>query len=113
MSTVKLFDLSRKSMLGTRAAARSMQAAIREATHDGTITLDTSGIRRISVSFFDESLLIFSDLVAETNNHSLRMIYSKAPRPESLSSLVEKRGLNMSESAAGDWIISGGDKRGC
>ena len=93
-------------MLGTRTAARAIQMAIRAAMQDGAITLDTSGIRRISVSFFDESLLILNELLSETGNDNPRMIYHKAPHFESLKNLVPNRGLTLSESLNWDWIIS-------
>ena len=79
-----------------------MQAA----SKDGVITLDTAGILRISVSFFDEALLIFNEIIAETGNEDLRLIYRKAPAMQSLKNLVANRGLTLSETADGEWIIS-------
>ena len=93
-------------MLGTRPVARAMETAIREALQDGSITLDTSGIQRIGVSFFDESLLILSELIAETGDDSLQLIYRKAPLLDSLKHLAPNRGLSVSESPSGDWVIS-------
>ena len=93
-------------MLGTRPVARAMEPAIREALETGSITLDTSGIQRISVSFFDEALLILSELMAETGDDSLQLIYRKAPSLGSLKDLAPNRGLTVSESPSGDWVIS-------
>ncbi len=106
MATVDLLEQSGTYMLGTRPAARAIAPAIRAASNDGAIALDTSGILRIGVSFFDEALLIFDELVAETGNDSLRLIYHKAPGMESLKNLVSHRGLSLTESPSGDWIIS-------
>lgn len=83
-----------------------MQSAFRVAIRDGAVTLDTTGIRRISVSFFDESLLMFIELLTETGDDNLRMIYHKAPQSESLRNLVPIRGLTLSESPNGDWVIT-------
>lgn len=102
-------DLVRESgtpMLGSRPAARSMKPAMQAAARTGTVTLDTSGVRRISVSFFDEALLIFHELVTETDNKNLKLIYSKAPPTHSLSNLVRQRGLSLEITQHGDWVIS-------
>ena len=93
-------------MLGSRPAARSMKPAMRAAARSGAITLDTSGVRRIGVSFFDEALLIFHELVTETHNANLRLIYSKAPPTQSLKNLVDQRGLRLDITPHGDWVIS-------
>ena len=106
MSTVKLSDQSGKSVLITRPVARAFAPAMQRASDDGTITLDTSGILRIGVSFFDEALLVFKGIITETGNNDLRLIYSKAPTMESLKRLVPNRGLSLTESPSGDWIIS-------
>lgn len=82
MSTVKLSDQSGKSVLITRPAARALAPAMQRASDDGAIMLDTSHILRIGVSFFDEALLVFKGIIAETGNDSLRLIYSKAPTME-------------------------------
>ena len=117
MAAIDLLSQSGTQMLGTRPTARAMKPAIlaqlRACTNDGAgagengaITFDTSGIRRISVSFFDECLLILSELMSETGDDNLRLIYHKAPSPESLKNLAANRGLTVSESPDGDWIIS-------
>ena len=106
MVAVELLRESGTRMLGTRPAARAMEPAMRAASGSGIITLDTSGVRRIGVSFFDEALLIFNEIVAETGNRELRLVYHQAPPTESLKNLVENRGLALAETDAGDWIIS-------
>lgn len=106
MATVDLLKQSGTAMLGTRPAARAMETAMREACDGGTIVMDTSGVRRIGVSFFDEALLIFNELVLETGNPDLCLIYRKAPPTESLKNLVVHRDLSISQSADGDWIIT-------
>ena len=78
-----------------------MQAAL----ENGAITLDTSGIRRISVSFFDDTLLILREIMAETGQ-DIRLVYRKAPSLESLKNLAPNRGMKVSESPSGDWVIS-------
>ncbi len=85
-----------------------MQAA----AGDGEITLDTDGILRIGVSFFDEALLIFNEIITETGDDSLRMIYRKAPAMESLKNLASNRGLTVSETPDGDWVIRRPDAAG-
>lgn len=79
-----------------------MQAA----ADDGEITLNTDGILRIGVSFFDEALLIFNEIIAETGDANLRLVYRKAPAMESLKSLVANRGLTLLETTNGEWVIS-------
>ena len=106
MATIDLLQQSGTKMLGTRPAARAFEPAMREALADGSIGLDTSGVLRIGLSFFDETLLIFDELLAETGDDSLQMIYRKGPSLESLKDLVPHRGLNLYESPSGDWIIS-------
>ena len=106
MSTISLFQQSGSKMLGTRPAARAFEPAMREALADGSIGLDTSGVLRIGLSFFDETLLIFDELVEETGDNSLQMVYRTGPSLESLRDLVPHRGLSLHESASGDWIIS-------
>ena len=106
MTTIDLLRHSGTHLLGTRPVARDMKPAMRAALENGTVTLDGSVVRRISVSFFDESLLILNELIAETGNSNLRLIYRNAPRPESLKTLVPNRGLTLSESPTGDWIIT-------
>ena len=106
MSTVKLSDQSGKSVLITRPAARAMSLAMRSASEDGEIILDTADILRIGVSFFDEALLVFKGIIAETGNDDLQLIYREAPGMQSLKRLVHNRGLSLSETSAGEWIIS-------
>ena len=106
MVAVNLLKQSGSRMLGTRPAARAIEPAMRDSLDSGAITLDTSGVRRIGVSFFDEALLIFNELVSESGNHDLRLIYRKAPPTESLKNLAANRGLKVFHSADGDWIIS-------
>jgi len=76
------------------------------ASDDGEITLNTDGILRIGVSFFDEALLVFNEIIAETGNEELRLVYRKAPTMESLKNLAPNRGLIVSETPDGDWVIS-------
>lgn len=106
MVAVDLVKQSGSRMLGTRPAARAMVPAMRAALDSGVITLDTTGVRRIGVSFFDEALLIFNELMSETGNDDLRLVYHKAPPTESLQNLVANRGLIVFLSPDGDWIIS-------
>ncbi len=106
MVAVDLLAETGVRMLGTRPAARAMESAMRVASDSGTITFDTSGVRRIGVSFFDEALLIFNEIVAETGNNELRLVYHKAPPTDSLKNLVGNRGLTLSETDTGDWIIA-------
>lgn len=106
MATVGLSAQSRKSVLITRPSARMMAQAMHDAASDGTITLDTHDILRIGVSFFDEALLIFGQIVSETGDADLRLVYHKAPTMQSLKNLVAHRGFVLHESADGDWIIS-------
>lgn len=106
MATIDLLEHSGTKMLGTRPAARAFEPTMRAALADGSISLDTSGVLRIGVSFFDETLLIFGELLAETGDNSLQMIYRKGPELESLKDMVPHRGLTLHESPDGDWIIS-------
>ena len=68
--------------------------------------MNTDGILRIGVSFFDEALLIFNEIIEETGKADLQMIYQKAPTMKSLKNLVSNRGLTISETVDGDWVIS-------
>lgn len=106
MSTVLLSNESGKSVLITRPAARSMAKAMRVAASDGTITLDTSGVLRVGVSFFDETLLVFQQIIEETGNDELRLIYRTAPAMQSLKRLAHNRGFLLSEIDSSDWLIS-------
>ncbi len=72
----------------------------------GEITLNTDGILRIGVSFFDEALLIFNEIIEETGKKELQLIYQKAPTMQSLKNLAPNRGLTVSETLGGDWVIS-------
>ena len=92
-------------MLGTRPAARAIEPAMRAALENGAITLDTSGVRRIGVSFFDETLLILQELMAEMGD-DVTLVYHEAPSLESLRNLAPNRGMQVSESPSGDWVIS-------
>lgn len=106
MAAVDLLGETGVRMLGTRPAARAMEPAMRTASDSGTITLDTSGVRRIGVSFFDEALLIFNEIVTDTGNSHLKLVYHKAPPTESLKNLVGNRGLTLFETDTGDWVIA-------
>lgn len=106
MVAVDLLQESGARMLGTRPAARAMEPAMRAASVSGTITFDTLGVRRIGVSFFDEALLIFNEIVTETGNNDMRLVYHKAPPTDSLRNLVENRGLALLETENGDWVIT-------
>lgn len=106
MATIDLLQQSGTKMLGTRPAARAFEPAMREALADGFIGFDTSGVLRIGLSFFDETLLIFDEILAETGDGSLKMIYQKGLPLESLRDLVPHRGLTLHESPSGDWVIS-------
>ena len=78
---------------------------MRAASTDGEIALDTDGILRVGVSFFDEALLIFNEIIAETGNEDLQLIYRKAPAMQSLKNLVPNRSLALSETDDGEWVI--------
>ena len=106
MATVNLFEQSGKSVLSTRPSARAMESAMRAASGDGAITMDTSGVLRIGVSFFDEALLIFDEIVRETGNNNLRLIFPEAPGATSLKELALHRSCLLVESPSGKWIIS-------
>ena len=106
MSTIDLIGRSGSRMLGTRPAARLVAPAMRAAAgEDGVITLDTAGILRVGVSFFDEALLVLGELIAESGNDDLRLVYHKAPAMQSLKRLAANRGFALSETPAGDWVI--------
>ena len=83
-----------------------MAEAMLVASDDGLITLDTEGILRIGVSFFDEALLIFNEIIEQTGNPDLQLIYCKAPTMQSLKDLVSNRGLVLFETCSGNWVIS-------
>lgn len=106
MSTIKLSDQTDKSVLITRPVARIMAQAMQIASDDGVITLDTADILRIGVSFFDEALLIFNEIMDQTTDPDLQLVYSKAPTMQSLKNLVPNRGLVLSETLSGSWVIS-------
>ncbi len=105
MTTVNLSIQSGKTVLITRPAARVVAPAMQAAAGGSEITLNTDGILRIGVSFFDEALLIFNEILEETGKENLQLIYHKAPTMQSLKNLVENRGLALAETEAGDWII--------
>ena len=106
MTTVNLSVQSGKTVLITRPAARIVASAMQAAADDGEITLITEGILRIGVSFFDEALLIFNEIITETGDDNLRLVYRKAPAMESLKNLVPNRGLTLLETADGEWVIT-------
>ena len=106
MSTIDLKQHLGKSILSTRPSARSMMPAMREAAENGDITLDASRVLRTSVSFFDEALLIFNDIVDETGQDDLKLIYRDATAAQTLKDMPKYRGLRLVESPSGDWIIS-------
>ena len=108
MVAINLLKETGSPMLGTRPAARAMGPAMRSAAESGEITLDTSGVRRIGVSFFDETLLILRELMSETGG-DLKLVYHQAPPLASLKDLAPNRGMQVSESPSGDWIISSGN----
>ena len=106
MATVSLSIETGKSVLITRPAAREVAPAMQAASGNGEITLNSDGILRIGVSFFDEALLIFNEIIEETGNQDLRLVYQKAPTMQSLKNLAPNRGLTVSETSDGDWVIS-------
>ena len=106
MSIVSLSKESGKSVLITRPAARIVASAMQQASDDGEIVLETDGILRIGVSFFDEALLIFNEIISETGNEGLRLVYRQAPTMQSLKNLVSNRGLSLSETSCGEWVIA-------
>ena len=106
MTTVNLSVQSVKTVLITRPAARVVASAMQAAAGDGEIALNTDGILRIGVSFFDEALLIFNEIIAQTGDDNLRLVYRKAPAMESLKNLVPNRGLTLLETPDGEWVIS-------
>ena len=105
MTTVELLKETGSPMLGTRPAARAVENLMRSSMENGSITLDTSGIRRVGVSFFDETLLILRELMEEEDS-DIRLVYRKGPLLGSLKDLAANRGLEVSESPSGDWTIS-------
>ena len=106
MSVVSLSRESGKSVLITRPSARVVAPAMQQASHDGEIVLETDGILRVGVSFFDEALMIFNEIICETGNDKLRLVYRQAPTMQSLKNLVSNRGLALSETSCGEWVIS-------
>ena len=81
-------------MLGTRPAARAIEPAMRAALENGAITLDTTGVRRIGVSFFDETLLILRELMTEVDD-GVTLVYHEGPSLESLKNLAPNRGMKI------------------
>ena len=77
---------------------------MRTGLENGKITLDTTGVRRIGVSFLDETLLILRDIILEEGT-DVRLVYHKGPPLHSLKDLAPHRGMQVEESASGDWII--------
>ena len=106
MSVVSLSKESGKAVLITRPAARIVASAMQQASYDGEIVLETEDVLRIGVSFFDEALLILNEIIAETGNERLRLVYRRAPTMQSLKNLVPNRGLAVAETDAGDWVIT-------
>lgn len=107
MSDIDLRQLCGSRMLGTRPAARLAAPTMRlAAAEDGVITLDTARILRVGVSFFDEVLLVLREIIAESGNHDLRLVYRQAPAMPSLKKLAYHRGFVISETPAGDWVIA-------
>ena len=106
MTTVNLSVQSGKTVLITRPSARIVAPAMQAASSDGEIMLNTDGILRIGVSFFDEALLIFNEIIDESGQGDLRLVYRKAPTMQSLKNLAPNRGLTLSETPDGDWVIS-------
>ena len=107
MSSVDLRELCGSRMLGTRPAARLVAPAMRAAAvADGVITLDTHRILRVGVLFFDEVLLVLREIIAESENSDLHLVYHQAPAMPSLKKLAYHRGFAISETPAGDWVIA-------
>ena len=107
MSSVDLRRLCGSRMLGTRPAARRVAPTMRAAAAaDGVITLDTHRILRVGVSFFDEILLVLREIIAESGNDDLQLVYHQAPAMPSLKNLAYHRGFVISETPAGDWVIA-------
>ena len=107
MSSVELRQLCGSRMLGTRPAARLVAPTMRAvAAEDGVITLDTDRVLRVGVSFFDEVLLVLREIIAESGNDDLQLVYHQAPAMQSLKNLAYHRGFVISETPAGDWVIA-------
>ena len=110
MSTVNLFAPVRQICVAHNAPVSGESDRVwrcASASGDGAIiTGHLLDILRIGVSFFDEALLVFKGIIAETGNDDLQLIYREAPGMQSLKRLVHNRGLSLSETSAGEWIIS-------
>ena len=115
MQTVKVHDLLRKRALVTRESANPIRqalagtdvAAAREAV------LDFSGVDAVTPSFVDELLAILDEALRRTEHEQFRLLLVNPPTRLSAKFLAvaRARGLQISESDNGTWMVTGGSER--
>lgn len=111
MTTVKMYDLERKRILVTRQSARGIEPILCAAMVEGQgqIALDFSGVDGVTPSFLDETLAVIQKCIQTTQGKEFRLLVVHPPTRLSakFAAVGRARGLSISESESGTWIITG------
>ena len=113
MRTIKIYELLQRRVLVTRGSAREIEPELVAALVEGQgeVEIDLFSVGGLTPSFFDETLAIFEEKMADTNGEQFRLTVRNPPTQLSSKFVAVGRGhgLTVTESESGAWIIS---KRG-
>ena len=116
MKSLDVFDLMHKRALVTRESARAVGNALATAVTAarGEVVLDFSGIDAVTPSFVDEALGSIGEMLAGSDTSQLRLVFLNVPTRLSakFAAVGRARGLEISESESGAWIITRSLTRG-
>ena len=114
MKSVNVYDLLRKRALVTRQSARTVGDAVARAFESagGEVVLDFSGIDAVTPSFVDEALGSIEEMLRSSDGNQLRLVFVNLPTRLSakFAAVGRARGLDISESDSGAWIITRGNR---
>jgi hypothetical protein len=112
--SLSVYDLVHKRALVTRQTARAVGVALttalpREA--GGEVVLDFSGVEAVTPSFVDEALGSIEEMLRSSDGNQLRLVFVNLPTRLSakFAAVGRARGLDISESDSGAWIITRGN----
>jgi hypothetical protein len=113
LKSLTVYDLLRKRALVTRQSARTIGDAVARAFEvgGGEVVLDFSGIDAVTPSFVDEALGSIEDMMSVSDGNRLRLVFVNLPTRLSakFAAIGRARGLEISESDSGAWIITRGN----
>ena len=108
MITLKVYDLTRKRALITRASAAKLGDALVKSWDGGQLTVDFAGIDAITPSFVDEILAVVENMLRGEGRIESAVVFLHPPTrlSKKFAAVGRAHRLNVTESEDGAWIVA-------